>query len=203
MRATRLVATGHEVEGFLLQPQLEHGVELLIGAVRDPQFGTVVACGAGGTAVELLDDTSIRLAPVGRHDAQEMLEEFTTYPLLTGFRGAPKVDVDAAADALCRLASLAELHPTLAEIEWNPVTVTPDGVFVVDSRARLAMAQQDFPVGAKRSSSQLPCPRRRTRHAEQARLSPGSGGGIGPGPPTRRLAAGLSSPGPRLRRGRS
>jgi len=154
--AARLEASGHPVESFLVQPQLEHGVELLIGAVRDPQFGTVVACGAGGTAVELLHDTSIRLAPIGHHDAREMLEELTTFPLLTGFRGAPKVDVDAAVDALCRLASLAELHPTLAEIECNPVTVTPDGVFVVDSRARLAMPPQDLPVGAKRSSSQLP-----------------------------------------------
>ncbi len=154
--ASRLGASGHEVEGFLLQPQLEHGVELLIGAVRDPQFGTVVACGAGGTAVELLDDTSIRLAPVGRHDAREMLEELTTYPLLTGFRGAPKVDIDAVLDVLCRLAALADLHPTLAEIECNPVTVTPQGAFVVDARARVASARQDLPVGAKRSFGQLP-----------------------------------------------
>ncbi len=154
--AARLEASGHAVEGFLIQPQLEHGVELLIGAVRDPQFGTVIACGAGGTAVELLHDTAIRLAPVGPRDAREMLEELTTYPLLNGFRGAPKVDVDAAVDVLCRLAALAELHPTLAEIECNPVTVTPTNVFVVDSRARLAPAQQDLPVGAKRGSIRLP-----------------------------------------------
>ena len=154
--ASRLQASGHPVEGFQLQPQLEGGVELLIGAVRDPQFGTVVACGAGGTAVELLHDTSLRLAPVGHQDAREMLEELTTYPLLTGFRGAPKVDVEAAIEVICRLAALADLHPTLAEIECNPVTVTPDGVFAVDSRARLAMAQKDLPVGAKRSFVQLP-----------------------------------------------
>ncbi len=148
----KLESSGHRVDGFVLQPQLGQGVELLVGAVRDPQFGTVVACGAGGTAVELLHDTSIRLAPVDHSEAQEMLEALTTYPLLVGFRGAPRVDVAAAVDVIARLAALADAHPALAEIECNPVTVTPEGAFVVDARARIAAPAPDLPVGAKRLS---------------------------------------------------
>lgn len=151
MRA-RLSAEGHPVESFQVQPQLEAGVELLVGAVRDRQFGTVVACGAGGTAVELLHDTSIRLAPVSRADASEMLSELGTFPLLTGFRGAPAVDLEAATGALAGLAALASDHPALAEIECNPLVVTPQGAFVVDARARLEAPPPELPVGAKRFS---------------------------------------------------
>lgn len=149
----RLAAAGHTVEGFVIQRELERGVELLVGAVRDEGFGTVVACGAGGTAVELLHDTSIRLAPVGPREAGEMLQELSTYPLLVGFRGAPRVDVEKARDLIVRLAALAEDHPALAEIECNPVTVTPEGAFVVDHRARIAVPSPPLPVGAKRLSN--------------------------------------------------
>ncbi len=148
--ASRLHDQGIEVESFLVQPQLEGGVELLMGAVRDHQFGTVVACGAGGTAVELLHDTSVRLAPVSPADAQEMLSELGTYPLLTGFRGAPPVNVEAAVRTLVSLAALAEEHPALAEVECNPVVVTERGTFVVDSRARIEAPPPSLPVGAKR-----------------------------------------------------
>ncbi len=148
--AARLGEQGDGVEAFLIQPQLEAGVELLLGAVRDDQFGTVVACGAGGTAVELLHDTSVRLAPVSPADASEMLSELGTYPLLTGFRGAPLVDLGAAVKALVGLAALAEDHPAIAEIECNPVVMTPKGAFVVDARARLEAPPPELPVGAKR-----------------------------------------------------
>ena len=148
--ASRLHGQGVEVESFVVQPQLEGGVELLMGAVRDHQFGTVVACGAGGTAVELLHDTSVRLAPVSPTDAGEMLAELGTYPLLTGFRGSPPVDVEAAIRTLAALAALAEEHPALAEVECNPVVVTEKGAFVVDSRARIEAPPPSLPVGAKR-----------------------------------------------------
>ena len=148
--ATRLRGQDVDVESFLVQPQLEGGVELLMGAVRDHQFGTVVACGAGGTAVELLHDTSVRLAPVSPTDAGEMLRELGTYPLLTGFRGAPPVDVDAAVRTLAALAALAEEHPALAEVECNPVVVTERGAYVVDARARIEAPPPSLPVGAKR-----------------------------------------------------
>ena len=151
--ATRLGTAGHRVAGFVVQHQMERGVELLVGAVRDDQFGTVVACGAGGTAVELLHDTSIRLAPVGPTQAREMLEELTTYPLLVGFRGAPPVDLDAAVDVIVRLAALAEDHSALAEIECNPVILTQSGAHVVDHRARIAAPIPPWPVGAKRLSA--------------------------------------------------
>jgi len=77
-----------------------------------------------------------------------MLEELTTFPLLAGFRGNPQVDVAAAVDLIARLASLADTHPALAEIECNPVTVTTDGAFVVDAKAKIAVPAPALPVGA-------------------------------------------------------
>ena len=101
------------------------GVELLAGVVSDPQFGPVVVCAAGGTASEILGDRSVRLAPLGPRAAREMLRELRTFPLLDGFRGAPRCDVAAVEDVLVRLSALAEAHPQVAEIECNPLLVSP------------------------------------------------------------------------------
>ena len=62
---------------------------MIVGVVHDPQFGPVLACGAGGVLVELLKDVSVRLTPLAAPDAEEMVRELKTYPLLTGYRGAP------------------------------------------------------------------------------------------------------------------
>ena len=111
------------------------GVELLVGVVNDASFGPVVACGAGGMAVELLKDVAVRITPLTDLDAAEMVRSLATFPLLEGGRGAPKADVAALEDLLLRVSAMVEAHPEIAELDCNPVTVLPDGAVVVDARA--------------------------------------------------------------------
>ncbi|HEX6457801.1 MAG TPA: GNAT family N-acetyltransferase [Thermoleophilaceae bacterium] len=139
MRA-RVREQGHEVEGFLVQRMLEGGVEMLLGVVNDPVFGPVVACGAGGTAAELLKDVSVRLTPVSQRDARDMLRALKSFPLLDGYRGAPKTDLDSLEDMVIRVAALVEAHPEIAEMDLNPVMATPDGAAAADARIRVDLA---------------------------------------------------------------
>ncbi|HEY6709359.1 MAG TPA: GNAT family N-acetyltransferase, partial [Actinomycetota bacterium] len=84
--AEAVAAQGYVVEGFLVQRMVGDGVELLVGVVHDPTFGPVIACGAGGTAVELLKDVAVRITPLTDLDAAEMVRSLQTFPLLDGYR---------------------------------------------------------------------------------------------------------------------
>jgi acyl-CoA synthetase (NDP forming) len=143
-------AAGYPVDGFLVQPMVGEGVELLVGVVHDASFGPVIACGAGGTAVELLKDVAVRITPLTDLDAAEMVRSLATFPLLDGYRGAPKVDVAALEDLLLRVGALVEAHPEIAELDCNPVKVLPDGAVVVDARVRVEAATPPLPVAARR-----------------------------------------------------
>jgi acyl-CoA synthetase (NDP forming) len=116
------------------------GVEMLVGVVNDPNFGPVVACGAGGTATELLKDVAARITPLTIEDAAAMPRSLATFPLLDGYRGAPKVDVAALEQLLLRVSQLVEGNPEIAEMDLNPVIVHAHGVAVVDARVRLQAA---------------------------------------------------------------
>lgn len=133
----RLAATGLRAEGFQVQPMVASGVELLIGMAVDSNLGPVLACGLGGTSVELLKDLSLRITPLTDRDASEMLRSLRTFPLLDGYRGAPKADVGAVEDMLLRLSELVEARPEVAEIDLNPVIAHPEGAVAVDFRIRL------------------------------------------------------------------
>jgi acetyl coenzyme A synthetase (ADP forming)-like protein len=135
--AERVARAGHAVEGFVVQPMVSGGTEMLVGLVHDPLFGPVVACGAGGTAVELLRDVSVRLTPLTDLDAAEMVRALRTFPLLDGYRGAPKADVAALEDIVMRLGAMADAHPEIAELDANPVIVSPGGASIVDARVRV------------------------------------------------------------------
>lgn len=134
----RLAKAGHQVESLTVQQMSGEGVELIVGVVHDATFGPVVACGAGGVLTELLKDVSLRLAPLTDVDAATMLRELRTYPLLTGYRGSPEMDVAAVENVLLRVGRLAERHPAIAELDINPLVVTPDGPVAVDARVRVA-----------------------------------------------------------------
>jgi acyl-CoA synthetase (NDP forming) len=101
------------------------GVEMLVGMVHDPQFGPVVACGMGGTTAELIADVAVRLTPVTNVDASEMVRSLRTYPLLRGYRGAARVNVDALEDIVLRLAAMVDEHAEVAEVDMNPAIVSP------------------------------------------------------------------------------
>jgi acyl-CoA synthetase (NDP forming) len=136
MRA-HLAGQGFAVDGFLVQPMAEPGVELLVGVVQDPQFGPVVACGAGGVRGELERDVAVRLAPLGPRDAHEALCSLRTFPLLEGWRGAPAADLAAVEDLVMRTAAMADAHPQVRELDFNPVVATPAGALVLDARVRV------------------------------------------------------------------
>ncbi len=134
VKAARPAAT---IEGVLVQPMVEGGKELLLGMVRDSQFGPTVMVGFGGIYVEVLKDTAMRLCPVQVSEARAMLDELRMAPLLHGVRGEAPVDMRALSEAICRFAQLAVDLPELAEIEVNPLVAGHAGVIAVDARARL------------------------------------------------------------------
>ena len=115
----------------LVQRQLD-GVEVAVGALRDPVFGPVVMAGMGGTMVELLEDVVFALAPVSRDEAIGMLESLAGFPLLAGYRGGPTVDLDKLGEVISATARLAAEHPELSEIDLNPVLCTESGAVAVD-----------------------------------------------------------------------
>jgi acyl-CoA synthetase (NDP forming) len=141
-------ATGSRPEAFLVQRMLPTGTELIVGVVGDPDFGPVVACGAGGRTVELLGDVAVRLAPFGPRAAGEMLRSLRTFPLLDGYRGAPIADQRAVEDVLERVSALAAAHPEIAELDCNPLIAGPEGAFVADARIRVTPARPDRPFPA-------------------------------------------------------
>ncbi|HET9782163.1 MAG TPA: GNAT family N-acetyltransferase [Candidatus Dormibacteraeota bacterium] len=140
---------GHEVEGFQVQPMVSGGVEMIVGVVQDEHFGPVLACGAGGTATELLKDVAVRITPITRGEAERMVRSLKTYALLDGYRGAPKADVGALVDVLLRVSALVEDHPQVAEMDLNPLIVRTEGALAVDARIRLEAGMGRKPLGAR------------------------------------------------------
>jgi acetyl coenzyme A synthetase (ADP forming)-like protein len=140
---TALAEKGVERASFLVQEMVEGGVELLVGVASDPVFGPVVACGAGGTAVELLGDVAVRVSPLGAADAEEMVRSLAIFPMLTGFRGQPAVDLDSLEALVLRVSALVEGHREIVELDLNPVIATADGALAVDARIKVSSAQPE------------------------------------------------------------
>lgn len=125
------------IEGFLVEEMVPRGVEVIVGALKDEQFGPVVMFGTGGLAVELMRDISIRLGPVDRDTALQMIKEVRGFPLLMGFRGDTPKDILAVADVIVKLSHLIDEIDGLQEIEINPLMVYEQGIIAVDARAVL------------------------------------------------------------------
>ncbi len=110
------------------------GVELIVGARRDPRFGQILLVGLGGIHAEVLRDTAVALAPVDETEAEELLRSLAGFPLLTGARGRPPLDLAAAARAAAALSRVAAARPDVAEIEVNPLLVLTQGALALDAR---------------------------------------------------------------------
>ena len=120
--------------GFLVQAMVKGGVELVVGVKRDPQCGPVLLVGLGGVLVEVLRDTALALAPVGKLEARRMLESLKGYKLLQGYRGAPAADLDAVCEAIARISEFAADHAdAIEEIDVNPLLARPDGAVALDA----------------------------------------------------------------------
>jgi acyl-CoA synthetase (NDP forming) len=133
----RIQALGQPLRGFIVQEMAE-GVEMLVGITHDDVFGPIVACGTGGTTAELLKDVAVRVAPVTDVAAREMVRSLATFPLLDGYRGAPRADVAALEEFVLRVSALASGHDVIREMDCNPVLVGETRAVVVDSRIRVA-----------------------------------------------------------------
>jgi acetyltransferase len=113
---------------------LDRGTETILGMNRDPQFGPLLLFGLGGIFVEIMEDTSVRLAPVSDPEAREMTREIDSAPLLRGARGRDPVDLDAVVDAIGRLSQLVTDFEAIVELDVNPLVATTEGVQALDVR---------------------------------------------------------------------
>jgi len=117
------------IDGVLVSPMVDDGVETIIGMRNDPTFGPMVLLGLGGVLVELLDDVALRPAPFGEDEARRMIDELRGRALLDGVRGRPPADVDALARALARLSRFAAGSVGQVDsAEVNPFVVRPRGL---------------------------------------------------------------------------
>ena len=121
----------------LVQRQLS-GVEIAVGAVRDPVFGPVVMVGLGGIWVEVLGDVAFAMAPLHRAEARSLLGGLRGAALLTGARGGPSVDLDALADVVVAAGNLLLACPDVVELDLNPVLATAEGAVAVDWKIGVA-----------------------------------------------------------------
>jgi acyl-CoA synthetase (NDP forming) len=122
------------IQGVSVQKMAKPGVEVIVGASKDPQFGPVIMFGLGGIFVEVLKDVSFRIIPLGRKDALEMIEELKGYPLLKGYRGKDPADIQALTEIILKISGVMEADPEIKELELNPVLAYKKGALAVDAR---------------------------------------------------------------------
>jgi acyl-CoA synthetase (NDP forming) len=126
-----------KVAGVLVQKMIPDGKEVILGAKRDPSFGPVVLFGLGGIFVEILKETSLRVAPINRYEAQEMISETKGFDIFKGLRGEKPLDTEAVVEGLLRLSQLVTDFPEIEGIDINPIKVLEKGAVAVDARILL------------------------------------------------------------------
>ena len=139
--AATLASAGHPVERLFVQRMVTGGVEMLVGVVHDRLFGPVIACGAGGAEVELLRDVAVRITPLADRDGNALIRSLATFPLLDGYRNAPRADVAALEETLLRVSAMVEAHPEMVEMDCSPLIVLERGAVVVDAKIRIELPQ--------------------------------------------------------------
>ena len=122
------------IHGVAVQGMAKSGLEIIIGMTLDTQFGPVLMFGLGGIFVEVMKDVSFGITPLMKRDADEMIRSIKGYPLLNGFRGAPKIDVANLESWLLKLSDFAQTYPAVKEFDLNPIFAYAQGAMVVDAR---------------------------------------------------------------------
>jgi acetyl coenzyme A synthetase (ADP forming)-like protein len=140
-RAGRYVP-GAKIWGCQVQQMVQGGREILLGMSRDPQFGPLVAFGLGGIYVEALKDVAFRVAPFSPQEAEEMIHEIRSFPLLEGVRGEPPADFEAIVDALLKVSRLVTDFPEIVELDINPLMVFEEGRGAMAIDMRLVLASE-------------------------------------------------------------
>lgn len=129
------------IDGFILQPMipLDHGFELFLGAIRDKTFGPVVIFGAGGKAVEVINDKSLALAPLSSQSALQLIQKTKIYQQIRGYRDQAPVPIDQLIDSLIKFSSILVNHPEIVELDINPLLTDSKRILVLDTRMRLLL----------------------------------------------------------------
>lgn len=129
---------GARLSSVVVQEMAAKGTEVMIGMIRDSSFGPCIVFGTGGVYAEILDDFAFRIAPLTAQDAREMIDETVISKILAGTRGQDAADLDALVDVIVKISQISVTHPSIQEIDLNPVFAGPGGVHLVDARFILA-----------------------------------------------------------------
>ena len=123
-----------QITGILVQEMAPSSTEIIVGVIKDPQFGHAIMFGLGGIFVELLKDVAFRLLPLTKEEAEEMITEIKAYPVLKGYRKRPPADIPAIIEILLNTSRLVTEHPEIQELDLNPIMVYTKGAKTVDAR---------------------------------------------------------------------
>ncbi|MGB9135288.1 MAG: acetate--CoA ligase family protein [Candidatus Bathyarchaeia archaeon] len=126
-----------KISGVLVQEMAPPSAEVIVGAIKDNQFGPTLMFGLGGIFVEVLEDVAFRVAPVTRQEAEVMISEIRAYPVLKGYRNQPPRDTCAIADIIVNTSKLVMEYGEIKELDLNPVMVYEKGAKTVDARIML------------------------------------------------------------------
>jgi acetyltransferase len=129
------------IEGVLMERMARGGIEVILGATRDPLFGPICMFGLGGTLVESIKDVTFRLAPMWEISAERMIHTIKAYSVLKGVRGAAPSDIDAIKDCILRLSQMVSDHPEITELDINPLIVYAEGEGCVVADSRILLKQ--------------------------------------------------------------
>jgi acetyl-CoA synthetase (ADP-forming) len=131
------------IAGVLVEEMIRPSTEVIVGAMRDNQFGPVIMFGIGGIFAEVYDDVKFRVAPIDRIDALNMIHGLHGSKILEGARGQPPIDIDSLINVLMRVSDLMMEHDTVNQLDLNPVIVYSQGACAVDSRIIMAGKGED------------------------------------------------------------
>lgn len=130
-----------KLEGVLVQPMVSNGHELILGGRQDPQFGPVVLAGLGGIFVEIIDEAAVRVAPIRRKEAEQMIDSLRGSQALRGARGGRRADISAAVEALLRVSQLLVDFPQIKELDINPLRLFAEGGGCMALDARIILSK--------------------------------------------------------------
>jgi acetyl-CoA synthetase (ADP-forming) len=122
------------ISGIVVEKMMPRSTEVIIGMIRDPQFGPTMMFGLGGLLVEVFRDVAFRIAPIDAEGAMEMMKKIKGYKILSGYRGSPRLDLEALADILVKASKIAMEIESINEMEMNPTFAYEVGASVIDAR---------------------------------------------------------------------
>jgi len=133
-----------KILGVLVQEYAPEPIaEVIVGMTKDPQFGPAIMFGLGGIFVEIFKDVSFRIAPLTEYDAKEMIREIKSYPILTGIRGKPPVDINKLVDIILKVSKLVTEYAEIDQLDLNPIFAYEKGAKTVDARIILSSSSQE------------------------------------------------------------